>query len=89
MSLLSALWAGQSWLLGCPSRQNLLPPSVGAMMQAEAPLLSSGAGGTITPLSWSIQWSLWEGLEMSTWEQKGLQGPLSKYHLRSGPVPLS
>lgn len=49
MSLLSDLWAGQSWLLGCPSRQNLLPPSVGAVKQAEAPLLFSGAGGTIAP----------------------------------------
>lgn len=88
MSLLSALgWADlPAWL---PLQTEPSPTVCGGHEAGRGPTIVLWGWGNHHPLSWSIQWSLWEGLEMSTWEQKGLQGPLSKYHLRSGPVPLS
>ena len=82
MSLLSALAA---WL---PLQTDPSTTVCGGHEAGRGPTVVLGGWGRHRP-PLLVQWSLWEGLEMSTWGQKGLQGPPPKYHLRSGPMPLS
>ena len=82
MSLLSALAA---WL---PLQTDPSATICGGHEAGRGPTaVLWGLGSLRPPLL--VQWSLWEGLEMSTSGQKGLQRPPPKYHLRSGPVPLN